>query len=433
MRRFLLPVFFFMMIAAEALSFFFLLHANSGLQNNLAILKQAGHSLLPGPPVILSLDRILTAFYSSLFISLTAGLFLSLTVCLTILIFYLSPKKHIPYFHVHVCGIIILIVLAICMGNLYLDRSFFHRVRDHVLLSHPAGVAITRFYYAYSPYAVNALARPIQKPFKTCWIAPDVPEKFRFVPTLQKYGWYPVPNKEVTSFTITVQDHQVGLMYKNTALIQVESHRFFKNPDRFLRLYSHKTDSAGHLRLLCAAGLFSALPACFLILVYTAVISVFHRVLSIKPAAFITMIVLLSTAAGGISFLYPSPPDNIEDTYTMLASESLRQRVSALRKIYLDKAVDVFEPYILSRLNHMQTLERYWTAKTLAISHSDRSADMLRILLEDPSPFVAAAAVRSLNKRACEPITKQALLTLIRNNPWWYVQMPAIEQMGRCP
>jgi hypothetical protein len=58
---------------------------------------------------------------------------------------------------------------------------------------------------------------------------------------------------------------------------------------------------------------------------------------------------------------------------------------------------------------------------------------MLRILLEDPSPFVAAAAVRSLNKRACEPITKQALLTLIRNNPWWYVQMPAIEQMGRCP
>lgn len=433
MGRFLLPVFLFCMVAAATLSFSFVFHANQTLQNDLSIINQAGHFPVPGPWIISSLDRILTAFYSSFFIFLTAGLFVSLTLCLAILIGCLLTKKKGSHLHLHTSGILILLALGVLMGHLFADRSLFHRVRDHVLLPHPAGQAITLFYYAYSPYAVNALAPPLQKPFKTCWIAPDVPEKYRFVSALLKSGWYPVLNKEDTSFLILFKDHQIGLIHKNTPLIRVDPDLFFKNPGRFLRQYSQKTDPARHIRFLCGAGLYTTLPACFFVLVYSLVFRFFCRVFSIRPAIFITVVVVLSAVAGCLWFLYPPPPDTIEETHRMLTSDSLRKRVEALRKIHSGKQVHAFEPYFLSELNRMQIPERYWTAKALATSHSIQSTAMLRKLMDDPSPFVAAAAVRSLSERACDSETRTALMDLIRKNPWWYVQIPAIDRIRTCP
>ena len=139
------------------ISFIVVYQANIKLYNELMILKQAGQAIVPNQQILPTLKQFLPAFYSSLFISFTAGIFISLIVCFSVLLFLIYRKNTDKNFYLYVFAILITLAAVILTAILGADKSIFHRIRDYVLLPNSAGVTLNDFYYTYSPYAANAI------------------------------------------------------------------------------------------------------------------------------------------------------------------------------------------------------------------------------------------------------------------------------------
>lgn len=105
--------------------------------------------VVPNGPVLSSLGQVMPALCSSLFILFTAGIFVSLVICL-FAVLILKPGRGVFSF-----------LAALTVSGLILvtfaDQSLFLRTRDYLLLSNPPGIAVNNFYYTYTPYAARAI------------------------------------------------------------------------------------------------------------------------------------------------------------------------------------------------------------------------------------------------------------------------------------
>jgi hypothetical protein len=158
MYRKLLYTFLLSMGIISIISFIFVYQANVKLYNELMTLKHAGQTVVPNKYILPTLKQFLPAFCSSLFISFTAGSFISLIICFFVLIFLSYRKKTNKNYSLYTSAILFTLSAVLLTGIFLTDSSIFHRIRDYVLLSFPAGVALNNFYYTYSPYAANAIA-----------------------------------------------------------------------------------------------------------------------------------------------------------------------------------------------------------------------------------------------------------------------------------
>jgi len=149
----LIQVFLISFAFCEAASVLWVYQANHALYNSI---RTAGMPSVPNAlaaPGLLQWDTVL---FGSIFFTLTAGSFVSLCICV---IFAFTgqvrritePEKHrIRWLSISIaCSGVAAFIVA--------DNTFFHRVRDYLLLPNHAGELMTRFYYTYSPYATNAL------------------------------------------------------------------------------------------------------------------------------------------------------------------------------------------------------------------------------------------------------------------------------------
>jgi len=154
----------------ELLFFTFVYYSNHSLYKGLDLLVRAGHMVVPNGPVLSSLENILPAFYGSLFILFTAGIFIALMVCILVMA-WMNPgfkeyKKSLYYGSVFFATLVISVAALVSLS----DSSIFHRTRDFLLASNPMGTAVSQFYYAYSPYANHAISPQIQTPAGVWWI-----------------------------------------------------------------------------------------------------------------------------------------------------------------------------------------------------------------------------------------------------------------------
>jgi hypothetical protein len=431
MYRKLIYIFLLSMGIMSIISFIFVYQANVKLQNDLIILKQAGHLVVPNNHILPTLKQFLPALCSSLFISLTAGIFLSLIICLFVLFFFSYRKDRRKNFHIYTYAILITLSAIILTGAFVADRSIFHRIRDYALLPHPAGLFLNNFYYTYSPYAANAIAPSIEKQFKICWMAPDIPDRKHLIDIAAKYGWLAMRNKEQAAFTIEIsKDHQFILKNKGKSFITVKSDNFLKDPDHFLKSYFQKSDYARYIRIMCLAGLVAGLPVCLFLLLFSAFVFFTKKFIPNTWAIFASCTVIYILIAGCLLFLYPLSEPGTEVSKEMLNSENSRSRIEALRKLYRnDRSLEI---HYNTQLGSTSIPERYWIAKNLSKANSPQSLQMLKKMLKDESVIVTTAAIKSLDTKCCDPDTIGILDELITNSPHWYVQIAAYNAVRKC-
>lgn len=418
----------------SVVSFFYVHYSNLELQKTLALLNENGYVTVPGHNIYLSLDKFFPTFYSSLFISFTAGFFFVLVIGSSILLYRLFQETSPANFRLYASTALITLAAVILTGSFIADRSIFHRVRDYILLPNPIGTAVNKFYYTYTPYAANAVAAPIEKQFKSCWIAPDVPDRDRIINALSKFGWIAVPNKINTSLIININTtRQLTFEFKKKVIVLANVNKFLNNPKYSLNEYSQKIDSASFLRSICHAGLIIGLPLFLFILLFVIFTFFFKRILTHPSAILISGILIFLLMTGGLLFLYPpGKPGDDKTIRNMLHSETPKTRIEALRAIYAQTNTKRFEAYCHTHLNSEFTAERYWIAKVLSKNDSPQSLDMLHNFLNDRSAIVVKASIKSLHSRTCHKKTVNLLNGLILGNPHWYVQISAMNALRRC-
>jgi hypothetical protein len=244
-----------------------------------------------------------------------------------------------------------------------------------------------------------------------------------------------VPNRQDTGLTLNRnENHELVFKHKDVLIVTVDSDIFFTDPDHFLQEYSRKTDSARHIRSLCAAGLFMALPLFFFLCLFFSGTVIFRRFLPVKSTLFISGICIWVLVAGSVRFLYPPVQSDSNEAITqLLASHSHRHRIEGLRTLYAAGSIHPFEGHLSAHLESPHIPERYWIAKNLGKSDSSQSIHMLNTLLADDTAIVTKAAIKSLiRRRSCDPDIMNRLNELITMNPYWYVQISAITALRRC-
>jgi hypothetical protein len=434
MRR-LFPIFFISMGISGILSFFWVYRSNLGLQKELMVLTQAGHTVVPNHHVLPSLSQFFPALYSSLFISLTAGVFLSLFTCCCIFVFHVFSKNRHRTCHPHISFLIFLLAAVMLMGVFLADRSIFHRVRDYVLLPHPVGISITNFYYTYSPYAAHAVARPIDKTVKSCWISPDIPEKNHLAVILARFGWLAVENRQETMFTIErLPGRQLGFQHNGDPVVSVSRDTFFLQPEHLLQQYSKAIDHARFIRTLSAAGLFFGLPLTGIPGLFFCFMWVAGKIMP-QPYPVVASAIFSAGAVAAILLLLypPAAPDSVEKARKMLASENTKHRIEAIRMLYRSNQISSVETVFPGQLDECNIAERYWIAKALSKSDTQQSIHTLKKLAADPAPIVAKAAIKSLGARSCDTDTVDLFKHQISDSPHWYVQIAAWNAVKKCP
>lgn len=123
-----------------------------------------------------------------------------------------------------------------------------------------------------------------------------------------------------------------------------------------------------------------------------------------------------------------SQPMSHEYLSRTLESENRFVRLTALKKIregHLDPSrFSAYKPILTSS----NTAERYWLAKSLHISESDRTYEDLLNFLEYPSPVVVSAALFSLGQRGEKKVIPK-ILKRIKTSDHWYVQWYAYKAL----
>ncbi|MFH2093241.1 MAG: HEAT repeat domain-containing protein [Pseudomonadota bacterium] len=346
-------------------------HSNLSLQKNLMLQELTRHVMVPNHHIVLSLGKLMPAIYSSVFLSLTAGVFVSLVLCLFVFIFSTCRQGNFSNYRVYFFCIITLITSSLMVILIFADPLIFHRTRDSILLSHPAGIAVNRFYYTFSPYAAHAIHSPFSKPVK-----PD------------------------------------GIAIKILQAI---------NPVHYIRALS-------------TAGLMIGLPAFFCILLLLFFLFFFTKILPDKPAFFSSCILVLICIIALLVFLYPPVHSlTMESIQNRLASEQVKTRINALQFLYrTGNDTRLYEAYYDSHMTSPFIAERYWIAKTLSKTDTAKSRARLKQLIHDPAINVSSAAIKSLSKLSCSADAKALFTDLATNNPHWYIQIAALKAIKQC-
>jgi len=435
MKKKLIKVFLTSLIVLEIISFFFIYHSNQALYKTINMLKDAGYMVVPNDHVLSSLGQIMPAFYSSLFILSTAGILVSLIICLLAMLFYKTKFKNsknlLTYFSVFLA---VLMVQGLILVSLA-DKSIFLRTRDYLLLSNTPGIAINNFYYKYTSYAAQALNPPFDKQVKSCWIDPEIEEQENLARLLSRFGWFNTSNRTDTTFIIEKSsDNNLVFQHKKKTISSVSLKRFLQDPSSYLKEYSEKTDHAFFIRFLCAVGLFTGLPIFCFTNLFWFISLLCSKLMPEKNAMFLSGILVSGLTM--ISLLYLNPtnrPDDIKEIQKMLKSPKSKTRIEAVRILYHNNEdIWQFPGYCKTHVTSSFIAEKYWLANAFSKSNTIKSVQYLKKLLKDDSINVKCASIKALSKLMCNDESANIFKGLIITSPEWYVQQYAYNAFKGC-
>ncbi len=373
MKKKLICIFFTSLFCLEIPSFFFIYQSNHALYKTLMTLKPAGNMVVPNGPVVSTLVQIMPAFYSSLFILFTAGIFISLLICLVSILFLKPDFKEqriiIPYLSIFFAALVVSGIALVILA----DKSIFIRTRDYLLLSSTPGIAVNNFYYKYTPYAARAINRCLLNPEKSWWPAPAC-----FVRFFCEKGLF------------------VGLPLFCFMMLY------------WLIFGACRKLMAGKAAMIASGFLISG----------------------------ITIATLLYLSPVNLKQINNSSDFKLKSIGTMLASPKTKTRIEALRILYKSrKGIWNFPEYYKACIRSESIAEKYWLANVFSISNADNTAKSefyLNKLIKDDSLNVKCAAIKALSKLSCNDDTLKILKDLIQTSPEWYVQQSARRAYIRC-
>jgi len=275
------------------------------------------------------------------------------------------------------------IILIMVLGLLWapqMKKDLFFNIRDHLLLSNPAGERVVNFYYQYTLYPAEVLKPLDRKLLKTCTLEaiPESPYKSELRKSLSAHDWIETESLEEVDLVLTGSGSELLLEDGNGTVLKMPKEDFLAHPAAHLKRFSRAADKHGFFRQFIFYSLLMGFPVTLYIFLYSLVFLILGRCL--KPW-------LASLASAGLCF-----------SAGLLMLMPLWQSNGQ-------------EP-----------------VKDLGVSGSTETYENRLDLLEDPSPLVVSAALYALGQRG-EKRAVPRILHLIKTSNHWYVQWYAYKAL----
>lgn len=307
------------------------------------------------------------------------------------------------------------------------NSHLFTTIRDHVLLSNPAGRAVNDFYYRYTLYAAEAFKAFDQKTIRIGRLEGISDEGLgRRLRTLLAKNDVLILNAFGRP-DIILQFSETGMALASIDGVKVHTTigQFMSEPGAWLRKYSDTADRLAPFRRMTMVGLLVGFPVLLFIIVYgllrTAVgcVAGEQRTVWIASALCLAIGIMLF-----IPMLSARPfPLTDERVHQALTSDQWTHRVAALRHIEARKLEIARYPSYADLLSSSMVVERYWLARALARSRARATYPHLLTLLDDPHPNVICQAFYALGERGQRKAIKPIRDRLVRTEHWyaqWY-------------
>ncbi len=319
------------------------------------------------------------------------------------------------------------LVLAVLWGAQW-RPSMFQDIRDHLLLSNPAGIRFTEMYYRYTLYPARVFKTIEQKMLKTVRLRGfrDPAVQHSVARVLGDYDYLPTADSDRVDVIIAEEGNRLVFYSGPTMLLEMTHERFMANPLKELRAFSSKADTHRFFRQVTVLGLLFGFP----LLLYT----LYHSVARFVLALFLTD-QRASIASTGTAFcvglavlLVLSAGDTVtmarKDIAASLDSARWQDQVSALKAIAASgTAIEAPNLYAkLSASTHIPV--RYWLAVALGNEPGEETLEVIIDLLDDSSPNVVCKAFTALGKRGNQTHIG-LMLRAIERSDHWYVQSHA--------
>lgn len=423
---------------------FFTLTVGAGLTLGVFILVYIWHSILGRRPEILLLAVMIweLGIYKSFETEspvILPAVFLLVPLVVAALTFKWMPgqRRRSEWKSIVTHVVVLLIIAGTWVPNINAD--VFVNIRDQVLLSNPAGRVINSFYYRYTLYPAEAFKSLHQKQLKTARIQVDAPElSNRLEKTLRRLDYLPVDADTPMDLTVSSKGSQLLLAHQSQTVRRVTTSRFFGAPRSTLKNFSDQTDQMQFLRQFTFFSLILAAPLLLYFLIHllfsTGLFMIRSPGIRTLCAAVICVIVGVGIAAALYRFQHESnAPQSSEAIRRLLQSNAWRDRVTALKRIDAEDIDIAAHASVLGELRESPyTAERYWTAKALDNSDSEKTYRMLTRLLHDPHPNVVCMALYSLGNRN-DPRAVGKIRKIVISSDHWYIQWyayNALKELG---
>jgi hypothetical protein len=329
------------------------------------------------------------------------------------------------------------IVPAVSLGLLtaiwatQLNQNLFIAIRDHLLLSNPAGRAVNDFYYRYTLFAAQSFKSVYQKTLRTYHLEGDIDQsEARNLKTrLLKLDMLHLPQLNKPDLTIGISKTAVVFSDRHGSRSEGELTFFLKNPGKFLKSFSQASDRYRPLRRMTLYGLLFGFPILLFVGVYT-VVRIGMELLLIRGfgcsqmhATFAASLICLIIGIGLYWPMHagttgPVPNENLPDALT---ADAWPMRVAALRHIEKQGLELADYPQYKTLLESEMPVERYWLARALAVSRSASSYADLISLVKDRHPNVQCQVYYALGKRGYRKAV-QTIKTQMSASDHWYTQ-----------
>jgi hypothetical protein len=333
---------------------------------------------------------------------------------------YPSKQYRSPNDAIHILPVL---VLALLLGW-QIDSRMFTDFRDIYLLSNPIGARINSFYYKYTLYPAEVFKSLDQKMLKTGMVEASSSNTVNMLESiLLNYDYIPVEKQSHTDLKIVASQDDFILQNRDKPVLRISSKEFYADPDKVIKRFEKKSDTAGLLRQMTFISLLFGFPL--------AVYLIAHGLISIIAGFFISSRKAALTAsmlcfAVCIFLLFAFQFSRGRDVSARNLSEALgskhwQTRVGAL-KIIDEKGLEInrFKTY-RDLLTSAHIAERYWLVKTLGHSKSPATYNELLVFLHDPHPNVVTMALHAIGKRGNQEVVDD-IMQLITTSDNWYIQ-----------
>jgi hypothetical protein len=331
------------------------------------------------------------------------------------------------------------IVPAVSLGLLtaiwatQLNQNLFIAIRDHLLLSNPAGRAVNDFYYRYTLFAAQSFKSVYQKTLRTYHLEGDIDESetIKLKTRLLRLDMLHLPQLNKPDLAIGISKTTVVLSDSHGRRSEGELTSFLKSPGKFLKSFSHASDRYRPLRRMTLYGLLFGFPILLFVSVYTVVRigmellfirgfgrSDMHATFAASLACLIIGIALYWPMHAGSTG--PVPNENLPDALT---ADAWPMRVAALRHIEKQGLELADYPQYKTILTSEMPVERYWLARALAVSRSASTFTDLVSLVEDRHPNVRCQVYYALGKRGYRKAIQTIKAQMFVSDHWytqWY-------------
>jgi hypothetical protein len=326
------------------------------------------------------------------------------------------------------------ILLLGILWMVLINKNVFLGFRDHFFLTHPLGIKINDFYYRYSLYAAEAIKRLDQKILKTANLEEIKNESLK--PILERelinHNYLNVGRK--TEIDLKILDNEHNLIFESGGerILQVSINAFFSKPATILEDFSIKADRLPFFREITLFFFIIGFPLVIYGLLFCLLGLSLNLFLNSGISSIIASILCFMI---GMVFLLPLYLDQGEkmdekDLAKAIESERWQTRMAALNFLE-EKRMEISRfPAYKRMLSSHSILERCSLARALSVSRKEGTLKDLILLLDDPSPNVAALAFYALGERGDSRVINE-IIKRIETSDYWHAQLYAYHALMR--